>query len=86
MIRSNSARVTDRRSVFPNSSMNKTTSTTGSSIVAAAPVAAALQPISPPKVINKWHFRPLHSDPLTFPQDQSSENKSCVPLMYQKVT
>lgn len=75
-MRAASFRVSDRRSTLPSSTSNK--------VMTAA--------VSTPKVVDKWEFRQLLSDPAEYQQNGNdgtgSDNRSkasSIPIFYQKV-
>ena len=75
-MRAASFRVSDRRSTLPSSTSNK--------VMTAA--------VSTPKVVDKWEFRQLLSDPAEFQHNghdgtgnDTKSKGSNIPIFYQKV-
>lgn len=80
-MRSNSVRVSDRRSTLPSNAAHSTKlPLAGGGMNSTA--ATSTSTVGNPQVIDKWHFKHLISDP----NDKGGHrDKNKVPLLYQKV-
>ena len=82
MNRAISMRVSDRRSVsLPHGSTSAIVNSNPT--VVTLPVAEISTVVSPPKVVDKWEFRQILSDPVSQPV-QTSE-RTHIPFLYLKV-